>query len=244
MLNLAILDDDKGTIDEMITEISGLFERHNVEGDIIIATTDYNKFLKAIDENKVNCCIIDINLMEKTNGMSVAKQIRESNHEIKIIFYTACAHFIQIAYEVQAYWFVHKPQLDVLETALLRLNDEIKRQKQRVICIEVNTGDRENYGQYFIPLKSIYYIDCNNEKTYIHTVLDKVGQVEYATTETLKSLMSRIDDQIFQQCHKSIVVNTERILHKSNKSLTLHDGSVCDIGPRFRGYFKDWRPQL
>lgn len=244
MLNFAILDDDKNTVDELINTILNLIEKNKIDGEIITATTDNNKFLKAVYDNKVNCCIIDINLMDKTNGMSIAEKIREVNQDVKIIFYTACVHFIQVAYEVQAYWFVYKPRLDTLETVLLRLNREIKNQKQKVICIEVNSGERESYGQYFIPLKDIYYIECLNEKSYIHTVMYKTGKCEYITYETLKSLTKRINDNNFHQCHKSIIVNTEKILNKSTKYLTLQDGSVCDIGPSFRGYFKDWRPQL
>lgn len=244
MINFAILDDDEETIDNHIKKISSLLEKYHIDGEIIIATTDYEKFIRTIDENKVNCCIIDINLKKNTNGMHVAKQIRKDNREIKIIFFTACVDFIQLAFEVQAYWFIQKPNWDLLETALIKLDQDMRAIKQKLVCIECNTGDKDDHGQYFIPFDNIYYIDCLNEKTYVHTVKDKAGKNEYITSEALKALANRIDDSRLQQCYRSIFINIDKIQHINSKctSLTLHDGSMCDIGPSYRQYFRNWRP--
>lgn len=251
MLNLAILDDNEKMNDKMVKTISGILEKYSIKGEIVTSTTDYRKFLRIIsDKRNVTCCILDINLNEEDmNGFTLAKQIREINSDIIIIFFTACLDFIQLAFEVGARGFVPKPQWQQLETTLVRINREIKLEKQKILCIDCNTGDRENFGQYFIPLRDIYYIESSNEKSYVHTVMYKYDtakpeQATYVTNETLKSLFDRISNENFQFCSRSTIINTAKILSKSNTSITLHDGTICDIGSTFRKNFKDWRPSL
>ncbi len=245
MLYLAILDDDANILVEHETRISNLFKKHKIDGEIVIATRDYRKFVEVVQNNKVNVAIIDINLKDNINGMHIAKQIRENNRDIEIIFFSGCLNYSQLAYEVKAHWFIEKPNWTFLEITLVNLNKEMLKYKKSIICIECNTGDREDYGKSFIALNDIDYIDRVGNKTCIHIDKDATSVKDtYYTSEGLAELKDRIGDERFQQCHKSIIINTEKIEHINSKYtiITLHSGIECDIGPKFRNYFREWRP--
>ncbi len=245
MLYLAILDDDKNILLEHETRILNLFKKYKIDGEIVVSTRDYKQFVEVVQNNKVNVAIIDINLKENVNGMHIAKQIREYNRDIEIIFFSGCLNYSQLAYEVKAHWFIEKPNWTFLEITLVNLNKEMLKYKKSIVCIECNTRDKDDYGKSFISLNDIDYIDRVGNKTCIHINKDTISAKDsYYTSEGLVELKVRIGDERFQQCHKSIVINTEKIEHINSKYtiITLRNGVECDLGPKFRPYFRDWRP--
>lgn len=241
---IAIVDDEEEILKLYDLYITELFDKYKVNGEIVVATTDYEKFINVVESGKADLCIIDINLRCYENGMSLAHRIRKSNNEIKIIFFTGCFEYAQLSYEVRAYWFIHKPDWDLLKRVLLRLNTEMELQKPSLIHVECNTGNPEEFGNYFVSFNNINYIDRCANKTRVHTKKNTYGKDTYLTKEGIESLANRINEAKLVRCHRSFYINANEIEYIDYKCtyIMLRDGTRCDIGPNYRNYFKDWRP--
>ncbi len=224
MLKIAVLDDDSEILSKYKTFIPTLFDKHNIDGDLVLATSDHNKLIKEIASNKVNVCILDINLANSTNGMYIAQKIRQEGFEIEIIFVTGCLDFIRQAFDVRAYQFIYKPGWDELENTLLKLAHEKELENQPYVKLKCNSEI------YFIPKSDINSVERLKSKTVVRS-----AKGDFSTYEGLEELVSRINDGRFKRCHRSVFVNTKKIycIDLKKKIIKLQDGSSCDIGPKF-----------
>jgi two-component system response regulator AgrA len=224
MLKVAALDDDPEILDKYKKQIPIWFSEHNIVGDLILATKDQNELMEEIERNTINVCILDISLRSDTNGLTLAKVIREKKFEIEIIFVTNCLDFIKQAFEVKAYQFIYKHCFDELETTLVQLATEKESQKQPYIKIKCNSEI------FFVPISDINNIERLKNRTVVHST-----KGEYVTYEGLEDIVNRIDDGRFKRCHRSVFVNSDKIysIDLKRKVITLEDGTSCDIGPKF-----------
>ncbi len=235
MLKIAVLDDEPEILTKYKNFVPTLFEKHKVDGDLVLATSDHNRLLEEIASNKVNVCILDINLTNSTNGMYIAQKIRQEGFEIEIIFVTGCLDFIRQAFDVRAYQFIYKPGWDELGNTLLKLAREKESNDQACVKVKCNSEI------YFIPKSDINSVERLKSKTVIRS-----AKGEYSTYEGLEELVNRINDGRFKRCHRSVFVNTKKIycIDLKKKIIKLQDGSSCDIGPKFFSEFYEEGQQI
>jgi DNA-binding LytR/AlgR family response regulator len=226
MLSIAILDDNINVLEEYEQLIPIWLGRNEINGQIVTATTDYREFVKAVQDNSVNVCIIDINLQSEVNGIYVAKYIRKKNINTEIIFCTGMLEFMHQAFDVNAYHFIVKPFGRNLERCLIKLDREIaSRQKVKGI-LEVKTRSHI----YYLSHESISHILRIGAKTVIHST-DNVIEVY----ESVESIVSKLDSNKFIRCHRSTVVNKDYIkyIDKKSHTIVLTNGYSSKIGTSF-----------
>jgi len=232
MLSIAVLDDDAKYLREYERKIPQWFDKNSIEGSMVIATTNANEFLTAVNKSTVNVCIIDINLKTDVNGMYIAKLLRkEGNHHIEIIFMTGFLEYMQQAFDVQAYNFIQKPGWSQLEKCMVNLSREInQRQKVRRKTIDIKCGSMI----YYLSNDDIYYLEHIGNKTVLNC-----NNGYYSTYEGLEEIVLRLDDSRFLKCHRSIFVNSDYIssFDIKNKVLLLSNGFKCEVGPKYYKLF-------
>lgn len=230
MLSIAILDDNEKLLEEYEQLIPALFKKNNIEGQIVIATSDYREFIREVRNQSVNVCIIDINLRSDVNGIYIAKRIRKEKLKTEIIFCTGMLEFMHDAFDVNAYHFVLKPISRNLEKCLVKLSKEIDERKKTNGIIEIKSGSRI----YYIPLGSISHICREGTKSIIYT---KNHIIE--VYESLESMLAQINDKRFIRCHRAIIINKEYLdyVDKKNKDIVLTNGFKCKLGMRYGSIF-------
>jgi DNA-binding LytR/AlgR family response regulator len=231
MLSIAILDDERKVLDDYERIIPIWLKRNDIKGKIEVATTDPRLFMEEIREQKVNVCIIDINLKTETTGLQVAKCIRKENIQAEIIFATGLLEYIRDAFEVNAYNFIPKPINNQLEKCLVKLSKEIDSRIITKKTIDIKFGS----NIYFVPLEEIMHIQRLKTKTIIQTINRRLE-----IYDSLEIIVERLNDERFKQCHRSIIVNQEHIdfIDIKNKTIVLKDGSRLEIGPKYYSNFK------
>ena len=235
MINIAVLDDEPDLVKEYERHINLWIEKNEVNGNLVLSTTSPNKFIDTVSSKLVNVSIIDINLRKSTNGMQIAKQVRKVNSTCEIIFLTGCLEYIQQAFDVQAYQFIPKPGLDVLNKSLVALSRDKLMHRRK--CIDIKCGSLI----FFVPISEITHIEHLQNKTIVYTI-----DSEYSTYEGLENLLKRINDSSFKRCHRSIFINLNYLhcLDIKNKSLVLKNGVSCSIGSKYCSTYKiqeSWR---
>ncbi len=110
MLKIAVCDDNIADLSNMVSIIN---EYKTLKWDKHIIT--YTAFNSAVDliaammsGQQYNLVILDI-LMPFITGMDAAKEIRQFNRDVKIIFSTYSTEFAVESYAVDAYYYAIKP---------------------------------------------------------------------------------------------------------------------------------------
>ncbi|NLV35471.1 MAG: response regulator transcription factor [Clostridiaceae bacterium] len=226
MLSIAILDDNIKLLENYEQLIPDWFDKYNIKGRIVIATTDYKVFLREVRDQLANVCIIDINLQSEVNGIYIAKCLRREKIKAEIIFCTGMLEFIQQAFDVNAYQFITKPVGRNLEKCLVKLNKEIKEREDNKCIIEIKSGFRI----FYIPMGFISHICREGNKSTIYTN-NRIIEVY----DSLESLISQLNDLRFIRCHRAVIINKEYLdyIDKKNKNLVLTNGFKCKLGSTF-----------
>lgn len=124
--------------------------------------------------------------------------------------------------------------LDSANEEFLRSYLERFREKDLKNSFQVYTREETLY----IPYSRIYYFEARDKKLYVRT-----KNQEYAFYDTIEALESRLPET-FKRCHRSYIVNTEKIFRVMNADnyLDLGGGIGVPMSRSYRAAFKEMRP--
>lgn len=206
MINIAICDDTKEDVEIISTYISKKVTTSNIAFKINIFS-DGEDYIDQVNSCRETYDIVFLDIyMKFSNGIEIARKIREFDKECKIIFITSSKEHAIDSYDVRALHYILKPINEeklglAIEMAIEGLNNE---NKQIVI--------KNKKGSYRIILKDILYAESNAR--VVNTYL-KSGEV-ISFYSKLKDFIENIHDDRFLKCHKSFVVNMDYILKIEN----------------------------
>ena len=128
-----------------------------------------------------------------------------------------------IAYKIKTFDYIAKPiTLERLEETVLRLVDDVNGQPKKYIKIDSkNTLVEEN---------EILYIKREGMKLIYHTV--SKDYESYSSFAKMEPLLPKN----FIRCHKSFIVNLNKIVHLDPVSNIVYfsDNSSCELGPKYK----------
>ena len=133
-------------------------------------------FLKAWANNSYDLILLDI-YMEGMLGVDVARKVRETDEDVRLIFCTTSNEFASESYEVGANYYLQKP---VSSTSFHRMLKMI-----RLDNYEVNRFITLPDGQHIV-LRNITYTEYYNHSIIIHSkkradLQTRMSQTEWET---------------------------------------------------------------
>jgi DNA-binding LytR/AlgR family response regulator len=179
-------------------------------------------FKFAWNESKAfDILLLDIQ-MGGQSGIELAKEIRQSDDKMSIVFITGFMDYISEGYDVSALHYLMKPvNKDNLFKVLGKaLKNFTGRNKSIIVTIDSEI--------YQIPLYKIHYIDVWRNYVTIH------ADIEYTVKKTLSELEKELDDCFFR-AGRSYIVNLKYIRKCTKKEIHLTDGAVI---PLSRGLYE------
>ena len=209
MLKAVIIDDEQLAIEEL----KYLLDSYN-EIEIIGTFTNSNDGECFIYSHKPDIVFLDIQ-MPRRSGLEIAKLLLESNQLMHLIFVTAYDNYAMNAFDVNATDYLLKPITEKrLAFALKKvinspklLNDESDLKVQEVN----NAGNRfitlYNKGVYE-PVRFSDIIYCHSDEGYVRIF---TNQLTYEYSGNFSMLESLLCDHTFFRCHRSYIVNIEKI---------------------------------
>ena len=205
MLKVMIADDNEG----MRLVLKKAVEK---AGHQVVAMADCGeKAVELADELRPDVIFMDIE-MPGMDGVETAKRIQDIDPRIMIVFATAHEEYRKEAFEVYAFDYLVKPfQIARLTETLDRISElkagnlsaaaaPPKVQKNSKLLL------RHKDGLSLVDASDIVLIQRENRSTVIYTTTEK-----HVTSETLSELEQRLPSDKFFRCHKSYIVNIERI---------------------------------
>ena len=220
MIKIAFCDDEM----EVLHQMNGLLDRYRVERNEDITYAAFQspfELLTEIEKGiRPDILFLDV-VMPGQNGMDVAKEIRQYDTNVKIIFLTSSPEFAVESYSVGAYFYQLKP---IWEESFFRLMDSVlseceKKKKNSLIL-------RSKDGITRIDLQQLEYCEVLGRKLLFHlengAVLEGAGSLD------------DLAGQLMQYCnffrpHRSFLVNMEYIQNISSRSIKMVNDAVIPI---------------
>lgn len=175
MRKIAICDDSKLDRQLLKVVIQTYFENNEEEFKIF----EYELGDNLLDDIEVELLFLDI-IMNGTNGMKIARKLRDIQFKAPIIFLTAHADYAVESYEVYAAGYLLKPY-DTNKLTLL-LDEVLQRSVQKRIAVKVKKQHR------YLEINDIMYVESDKHVLNIHLKDSRVIQ----TTEKLSELKKRL----------------------------------------------------
>jgi len=219
LLRFVICDDERVERD-YLTEIVKEWATKREQLVVIASYESAESLLFAYEDDKaIDIMLLDIQ-MKAMDGVNLAKQIREDNAQVQIVFITGFPDFIAEGYEVGALHYLMKPikaakLYEVLDRALAKL---VKNDLTLIVQIN-DTLER-------LLLKDIVYFEAAAHKVLIRTK-KALFEVRANISDLEKSLN---EDFIF--CHRSYIVNLGYIQGLKKNELILINGESIPLSRR------------
>ena len=174
---------------------------------------------KARSENP-DIILLDV-LMPGENGMAAAREIREYDSNVKIIFLTSSTEFAVESYAVDAWYYQLKP---IRREDFFRLMDSAcaactREQKHSLIL-------RSKGGIVRLELEELVYCEVMGRTLTFHlnngVVLESMGRLDDLCDQL-------VEYPNFLRPHRSFLINMEYIANIAARSITMQDGAVVPL---------------
>lgn len=195
-------------------------------------TDNYTKpanLLNAITAGKrYDVLFLDI-MMPEIDGISLARELRELDEDMLIVFITSKIEFMQTGYEVKAFRYLLKDQIDMgLPKIWKDIEKELLDHADTYFTYEF---ERKTYRY---PCRDILYLESNLRRIILHTNRDTAA------------LYGKLDDlaikyPMFVRIHKSFLVNRRHIRSISAGMVVLSNGDVLPISRKYADSLEELR---
>lgn len=221
MLRVIICDDDIEMVVKIRDEVEHIFMTKEIKAKIHCFTD-----AKQISDQMLSNCdiiLLDIDFEDLDyNGMDVARRLRKFRKDALIIFVTNFIEYAPEGYEVQAFRYVLKREVNHdLQEYLLQAIKQLKTLRQ-TFKIQL-TGEIID-----LPLDNILYFEVQQHNVTACVQRDSSGKKlkTYSFSASLSDLEQKLASQGFLRIHKSYLVNMRHLKKLQCRDALLDNGSV------------------
>jgi len=221
-VKIAICDDNESELEKISDAVQEFVKVSKADKDITVKDflkgSDLLNYLNWIDD--FDLLILDV-IMPGLSGVELAKEIRATNKNCKIIFLTSSPEFAVVSYKLDAFYYLLKPfvkheLISLLEKALVLIKDEttksiLIKEKSALRCINLN---------------ALEYVESIKHTLNFHLSGGEVA-VCYAKMDEFENNI--LSDIRFIRCHQSFIVNMNGILKITDKYIILVDKTEIPI---------------
>ena len=227
VIRIILCDDDEIFLNKLKTAVESALQEMNEKAKIhtFNSLEDVGQPILASGD----IAFLDIDFSNaRYNGMEIARKLRSVRKDSIIIFVTNFIEYASEGYEIQAFRYVLKLDVesklkDYLQQAIVQLRSVCETLK-----IKVN-------GEIIdIPLKSILYIESQLRMVLIHVQKDNTVKKikKYSCYASLSELEKRLESQGFLRIQKSYLVNMAHLQRYQCKEAMLHNGLVLPVSEK------------
>ena len=212
---IAIVDDCK-TDAEFVQNILNSWAnlRHaNIQAEVFPSAEAF--LFRYAEDKEWDILLLDIE-MGAMDGVTMAKQVRQDNEAVQIVFITGYSDYIAEGYEVAALHYLMKP---VNREKLLSVLDRaLEKRKQEERCLNL-----EAYGEMVrIPFYEIRYLDVHQNYVTVH------AKADYTVKRTLGDFEKELDAR-FCRVGRGMILNLKFIQRVTKTEVRLSDGTVLPL---------------
>lgn len=212
MIQIAFCDDDQTVLDQL----SALLEKYRAQRCVQIQCTAFHSPLDLLAKiekgTRYDILFLDV-IMPAENGITAAKEIRQHDNVVKIIFLTSSAEFAVESYVVGAYFYQLKP---IWEESFYRIIDAAleacHKEQSDSLILRCKTGITR------VALNQLEYCEVIHRTLLLHLDSGKVLESSGSLDELSRQLAPY---GCFYRPHRSYLVNLEYVQTLSYRAITL-----------------------
>jgi DNA-binding LytR/AlgR family response regulator len=219
MLKIAALDDERAYVEK----IERLTRQYFKEKDIPCVFRGYDNhehlLLDMEKEGDFDIFLLDMEL-NGHSGLTVARKIREWDKECAIVCVTNYVDYAPEAYEVSAFRFILKREL---ELKLPQMYDELRirlhGKDERYFVVKTDSRTERLY------FKDIMYVQKEKKQVVFYL---KNGE-KTCTRKTLDEVERELPEKDFIKIDRGCIINFAHMMSMKNMECRMHDGAVLRV---------------
>ncbi len=218
-MRVAIVDDDN----ELLESLSSLIAYELLAiGDNSKKISKFHsgeEFLDSFKAGNYDLIILDI-FMDGMLGIDVAREIRESDNDVRLVFCTTSNEFASESYEVNAHYYLHKPFTEKSVKAML---DRLGMNSYEFAKhITLSTGQS-------VILRNVIYTEYFGHSITIHCKRGEniVARVLHSEVEGLLC-----ENSYFSCCTKGVIVNFHEVDKLNGNDFIMSNKAIVPISRR------------
>ena len=228
MLRIAVCDDSPQFLQTAADLINSWSRQRNIPIGLC-AFSNGDELLKANSAERFDIVFLDI-IMPLLNGMDTARELRQNDTVIRIIFLTSSPEFALDSYDVKAQGYLLKPvSSERIYSALDESAEFLVKEPENMIL-------KTSFGYKKLYFHNIEYVEAQNKKVVFY--LNDGSSVEAA--EPLYHFENKMTmENGFFKCHRSYLVYMKNVDHFSNTEIITKSGRSVPIARGAGKAFKE-----
>lgn len=163
--------------------------------------------------------------MEGTNGIETARQLRQMDSKVLIVFVTSSAEYVWDSFSIHPFEYLLKPYDDARVAKVLQ--DAAKALDQTEPELEVRVARQT----IMLPFGKIDYALAQN-----HFVCIMTDDGEQRATGVFSQIQERLcTDPRFLVCNRGVIINMDKVLRFENDQIQMRDGSGFPVRQKDKG---------
>lgn len=200
-MKIAVCDDDKLFIDSVCDFLHRWAEQNDLEIQLFCFSNGDGLINTYRTGERMDLILLDV-LMPFLNGLDTAKELRDIDAAVPIIFLTSSKEFAIESYDVKAFHYLLKPlnaeKLSAVMDDFLRTSAAPKK------MFAASTND----GFIQLVVSDVEYIEAQNRHVFFHMTDGRT----IAGNDALYKCSEVFDEENgFLSCHRSYIINLGRI---------------------------------
>ncbi|TGY97002.1 response regulator transcription factor [Petralouisia muris] len=198
MVRIAVVEDDNSYVGEL-TEYLKRYQQICEEKLEITIYQDGDEITSSY-KAQFDIILMDIQ-MKFVDGMTAAKEIREIDSEVIIIFITNVSQYAIRGYEVGALDYILKPvSYFVFSQKLTRAMERIKKLEKKDIIIQTKDGVAR------LNVSNVQYIESFDHNLVFHT-----EEKDFISNMTMKSIEKELNNSTFSRGNHCYFINLAHV---------------------------------
>lgn len=230
MLTIAVLDDEDIYIDRIKRITEEYMNRMGIKRVINVYKNGQDVLTDLKKEKYFDIYLLDMKLPDM-NGLEVAKQIRRRSSDSILIYVTHYVDYSTACYEVNAYRYILKTELEEdLPKAYLSMKEALRKKRKcdRFYMVE-RYGKREK-----IFYRDIYYL--KKEGKYV-IIVHKNGESQ--VRKPISLMLEELQSEEFLMIDRSCAVNIDHVESLKDYEVYIRDGETLPVSRPKWNYVKD-----
>lgn len=230
-MNIILCDDDRHFLTSLENKIQQWAQRSGHFSSIMIYS--FTSSEDALDARthglQFDALFLDIQIPNEMNGLAMAKEVRQSDEHVPIVFITSYGEYAEEGYFVNALRYLRKP---ITDKSISECLDLIWR-RWSILHSESVLLDLPTQIIH-LPVKSILYAEVSGHTCLLKTI-DR--ETPWQFRKSMDYIRNKLSSPVFAQCHRSYIVNLLYIRHIANGTITMVEGTTIPIGRKFQQPF-------
>ncbi|HYE69660.1 MAG TPA: LytTR family DNA-binding domain-containing protein [Anaerovoracaceae bacterium] len=222
MLKIAVCDDNIADLSNMVSLI-GSYQASQRDKNTIKFTAFHSAvdLIAAMESGQLyDLVLLDI-LMPFLTGMDAAKEIRQFNQDVKIIFMTSSPEFAVESYSVDAFYYALKP---IWKEKLFILLDKVISESEIKLGISLLIKSKTGLTRLYIS--RLEFVEVIGRTILYHLTDGSVIEAIGSMNEIEKELLS---NPCFIKTHRSYIINMDQIDTISQREIKMQSHALVPL---------------